>query len=238
MKCQPLFRTCFVLTLLACYSFFLQSCKTRNRIKFIEIEQVKKVEKDTDPANNILIFDFFEDYASIRSKKALEETFGKKNCVNGRSTYAQGAIKVKHTIIFNTQNNHVVKYVWNKKDSKKLDFIEASHLIYDNKHNIIVSQKIDSECGMSLGMQMDELAAWNKKDFEFAGFGWDSEGIVHPSDFSNLDQCKVKIALGLDKKVNKDPYLSLFGEQMIKSSDDLVKKAPIFVSTFTMYISK
>lgn len=145
---------------------------------------------------------------------------------------------MKHTIIFNTQNNHVVKYVWNKKDSKKLDFIEASHLIYDNKHNIIGSQKIDSECGMTLGMQMDELVAWNKKDFEFTGFGWDSEGNVHPSDFSNLDQCKVKIALGLDKKVNKDPYLSLFGEQMLRSSDDLVKKAPIFVSTFTMYISK
>lgn len=78
MKCPPLFRTCFVLTLLACYSFFFQSCKNRNRIKFIKIEEAQAIEKDTDPANNILIFDYFEDYASIRSKEALEETFGKK----------------------------------------------------------------------------------------------------------------------------------------------------------------
>jgi len=203
-----------------------------------EAQSIKEVEKELLKKTEIMIFDEFEDYASLTTLNEIQNAFGWENCESGTSYYSEGTIKVKHTLVKNLKNNHQVKYVWNQKDPSILDFIEASYNIYDKDFNILAYQTIESNCGMNLGMSIKNLIKWNEKEFSFSGFGLDYEGTVIPTDNSKLDNCKVKITLGIKDNIENNTFTSLNGGGLFNTKSALVRKAPIYLSLFTLYIPK
>ena len=185
-----------------------------------------------------LVFNTIEDYAQLTSKEELTNTFGKENIKNGTSWYAEGTVEMKHTIVTNLKNKHIVKYLWDEENPKKLNSIEVGYFDYDENYEIRGTQKILSNCGFYTGMPINDLRKWNGADFNFSGFGWDYEGGVFVMPKSRLSNCPVTIKLGLKNQDYSEDYDDLFGDQELSTSNELVKNAPIIIDRLYYYIDK
>lgn len=170
----------------------------------------------------------FEDYVKLNSKEVIEGIFGADNMKEGSSSYQEGEVRYKHTIVTNPATTHEVKYLWDEDGS--LSFVEASHYKYDENFEVQGTQSLESECGISLGMPLAELVTWNGSDIRFSGFGWDYAGGVFVEQNTKLADCPV--ILNLD--VNYDDMTSnITGDRELNTENEEVKNANIFVGSFT-----
>ncbi len=185
-----------------------------------------------------LVFNTIEDYAQLRTKEELIAAFGKENIKNGTSWYAEGTVQLKHSIVTNPKNKHIVKYLWDEKNSKKLNSIEINYFDWSEDYEVQGTQKILSNCGFYTGMPINDLKKWNGADFNFSGFGWDYEGGVFVKEESRLSTCPVTIQLGLKHDGNLDLAEGLYGDQELSTSNEAVKKAPIIVERLYYYFEK
>ncbi len=173
----------------------------------------------------------FEDYAKLNNIELIEATFGADNMKEGSSSYQEGEVTYKHTIVTNPATTHEVKYLWDEDGS--LSFVEASHYKYDENFEVLGIQSLDSECGISLGMTLAELVAWNGSDIRFSGFGWDYAGGVFVEQNTKLADCPVTVILD----VNYDDMTSnITGDTELNTENEEVKNAKIFVGSFTFYV--
>ena len=182
-----------------------------------------------------LVFNTIEDYAQLKTKEEIISTFGKENIKNGSSWYAEGTVQLKHTVVTNPKNKHIVKYVWNEENPKKLSSIEINYFDWDENFEVKGTQKVLSACGLYTGMSINDLRKWNGADFNFSGFGWDYEGGVFVTPKSRLSTCPVNIKLGLKLDGNLDLAEGLYGDQELSTSLEMVRKAPIIVDKLTYY---
>lgn len=185
--------------------------------------------KSTPEEPKKLIFNTIEDYAQLTSKEELINTFGKENVKHGVSLYAEGSVELKHSIVTNPKNKHVIKYLWNEENPKKLSFLEVDYYDYNEEYEVQGNQKVLSNCGFYTGMPINDLRKWNGADFEFSGFGWDYEGGVSVQPKSRLNSCHVGIKLGLKLTESMNGLDELYGDVELNTSNQLVKKAPIII---------
>lgn len=185
-----------------------------------------------------LVFNTIEDYAQLTSKEELMNTFGKENIKEGTSWYDEGTIEMKHSIVTNPKNKHIVKYLWEENNPKKLNSIEVGYFIYNEDYEVQGIQKVLSNCGFYTGMPINDLRKWNGADFNFSGFGWDYEGGVFVMPKSRLSTCSVTIKLGLKNQDYSEDYDELFGDHELSTSNELVKKSPIVIDRLYYYIEK
>ena len=195
----------------------------------LEIEQPVVAEEE-------ITFNYFEDYAKLTSPEEIKAFFGKENCKSGTSWYAEGTLQLKHLLAKNKKNNHLIKYVFKENSSKEISHIEANYLIYNEDYNEIGKQIIKSECGISLGMKINELRKWNGKDFQFSGFGWDYGGGIFIQPGDKLEKCKTRLLLDMIPADNDTTFNELYGDQELSTKSALVQKAPIIVQYFAFYL--
>ena len=182
-----------------------------------------------------LVFNTIEDYAQLKTKEEIIAAFGKESIKSGTSWYAEGTVQLKHTVVRNPKNKHIVKYVWNEENPKKLSSIEINYFDWNEDFEVKGTQKVLSACGFYTGMPINELRKWNGADFNFSGFGWDYEGGVFATPKSRLSSCPVTIKLGLKLDGNMDGLDGLYGDQELNTSDESVKKAPIIIEKITYF---
>lgn len=228
------------------YSFLLfllvacnQTAEQSEKLEKEPITTSDKIELDSSSENDEAIeesFTLFEHYAQLRTPAEIYSTFGKENCLSGTSWYAEGTIKLKHILVTNPKNKHVIKYVFEENSSKKIGSIEANYRIYDADFNEISRQVIKSECGFTLGMKINELKKWNGKDFQFSGFGWDYGGGIFIQPGDKLEKCKTRMILEMFPADNDTTFNALYGDQELSTKSTLVQKAPIFVQHFALYL--
>jgi hypothetical protein len=181
------------------------------------------------------VFNTIEDYAKLKTKQEIIDAFGSENVKSGTSWYAEGTVQLKHSLVTNPKNKHIVKYLWNVENPKKLNSIEISYFDWDKNYEVKGTQKVLSDCGVYTGMPINELRKWNGADFNFSGFGWDYEGGVFANDKSRLSTCPVAIKLGLRHDGDLDAAEGLYGDQELNTSNPLVKKGPIIIDRITYY---
>lgn len=222
-------------------SFLFFSCSTEPEEEFVSPDLADSIEEPLEPEEQPeepveLVFNTIEDYAQLKTKEELIATFGKENIKNGTSWYAEGTVQLKHSIVTNPKNKHIVKYLWDEENPKKLSSIEISYFDYNEDYEVLGTQKILSACGFYTGMPINDLRKWNGADFNFSGFGWDYEGGVFVKEKSRLSTCPVTIKLGLKHDGNLDLAEGLYGDQELSTSSEAVKKAPIIVERLYYYL--
>ncbi|MFK8044761.1 MAG: hypothetical protein AB8B72_04660 [Crocinitomicaceae bacterium] len=178
-------------------------------------------------------FEYFEDYAKIKSKLELYQTFDSTQLKDEILWYAEGTVKVEVTYLINPQNKHVIKYCWQKKNNDQLDFIEANYFQFDEKGELSSGSSIESRTGLRLGMPIDELETWNGNDFKFMGFSWDYEGVILTESDDKLSEIPIDVKLSLDYNYPTETSSNLMGDIEFISSDSAVKKAIIVIDRFT-----
>lgn len=197
-------------------------------------EPLEELIEEEEPKQ--LEFNTIEDYAKLRTKEEIIETFGKENITHGSSWFAEGTVEMKHTMVINPKTKHKVKYLWSETNSKKLSSIEISYFDWNEDYEVVGTQKVLSACGFYTGMPINELRKWNGADFKFSGFGWDYEGGVFAMPKSRLSTCPVTIKLGLKMDDNINLAEGLYGDQELSTSDPNVQKAPIVIDRMYYYI--
>jgi len=229
------------LTFITIISLLFFSCSTEPEEVTVSPDLEDSIEEPLEPEEapkepKELVFNTIEDYAQVTTKEDLIKTFGKENIKNGTSWYAEGTIQLKHSIVTNPKNKHIVKYLWDEGNSKKLSSIEISYFDYTEDYEIKGTQKVLSACGFYTGMPINDLRKWNGADFTFSGFGWDYEGDVTVKPKSRLNTCRTAIKLGLNHNGNLDLAEGLYGDQELSTSNEAVKKAPIIIDRMYYYL--
>lgn len=176
----------------------------------------------------------FEDYGNFENRDKLVAFFGEENLKNGTSYYGEGTMKYAHTLVTNPKTGHVVKILWEEKDTNKVNFIEANYNIYDSEFNLKGNQMLASNSGLALGMPLKDLVTWNEgKEIKFSGFAWDFHGGV----FSD-EQSKIKtsgLSLTMDFSDPTGIPTEFLGDVTLSSKDQNVLDAPIVIGTLTKY---
>ena len=190
-----------------------------------------------EEVTNELTFEYFEDYAQLKTKTEIYDEFGADNLEDEVAWYAEGTVKLECTYLKNPENDHFVKFVFDEENPEKLNFIETHYMMYDEDFNSTGKQTIKTKCGTFTGMTLNELREWNGDEFEFSGFGWDYGGGIMPETGSEIEKCKVMMTLDYDyNDEDQDLYSSLLGDMIFKSDNENAAKAPIFIGAMTYYL--
>ncbi len=192
--------------------------------------------KDTttkEIVENKKVFNTFDDYAKILTKKDLIAQFGKDNLKDGIAYYAEGEVEQKTTTLTDPENKYVIKYVW-KDNSDSTAWIEANYHLFDKNYNLTGNQKIKAQNGLYLGMSLKELRDWNGADFKFYGFGWDYGGSVIAKEGSKLKESPIEVSLEMQGK--QDDFNFAVGDVELSADNPKLNDAGIIVTSFSMYI--
>ena len=111
---------------------------------------------ETTAVEEEIVFNKFEHYARILTKSELTSQFGQASLKDETVSYAEGTVEMESTVVTNPANGQIVRYVWGD-DNKTTSAIEAEYNIFDKNYELIGTQKIEAENGMSLGMSIDDL---------------------------------------------------------------------------------
>lgn len=221
----------------------LIACNTENAV--IEELQTTKdeptVEKDTSSNGTVLksseidLAAFkFEDYGKLKTRAKLIEVIGEDHVINGESWYAEGTVRYLNSMVTNPKNGHVIKVLWNQKDSNRIDFIEASYHIYDKDFIELGVQKIPSSSGLYTGMSINEVLQFNEgKHIHFAGFGWDYAGNHFAKEGSKLSNTGLRLIMGYTE-YDKIPR-KFFGDIELSTENDSILNSPIIIETMKLY---
>ena len=125
------------LTTITLISLLFFSCSTEPEEEvFVSPDLEDSIEEPLPPEDvpegpKELVFNTIEDYGQLKTKEEIIASFGKENIKNGSSWYAEGTVQMKHTVVTNPKNKHIVKYVWNEENPKKLNSIEINYFDYN-----------------------------------------------------------------------------------------------------------
>jgi hypothetical protein len=160
-------------------TFLFSSCGDNTNKNETEKDTIVKNEsapdKDATKENVEEKTVYFEDYAEVKSKKALIEKYGAEHIKTNTEAFAEGTIEREVSILTDPKNGYVIKYVWDE-DNKTLSWLEASEMLFNDNYEVTGKQTIKTKNGLWLGMTLKELRDWNGADFKFSGFGWDFGG--------------------------------------------------------------
>jgi hypothetical protein len=226
----------FALVLVAGY---LTSCGSDQTEETNETGE-NPVAEDTITVDSVitesLSFNTIEDYATIIDRADLYEKFDASALKDGESWYAEGTVKLEHTKLTNPENQHVVKFVWDEENPKKLGSIEFVHQIYNDEFEVIGTQKIESSTGLYTGMKLKDLVAWNGAPISFSGFGWDYAGGIMAKTGSKIFKSELSLRLDVDyDAIQEDKYDGLVGDMELSSDDAVTKDAGIFLGFITYW---
>jgi len=180
---------------------------------------------------NEINFSKFEHYATILTKSDLIAQFGQENLTDQIDSYAEGTVEKNTTTLINPENGYQIKYVW-EDDNSSFSWIEADYNILDNEYNVIGTQKVPAENGLSSGMSLAELRTWNGANFQFSGFGWDYGGGIYAEEGSKI--AKSAISISLDMLTSEGTEFAL-GDIELNADDERFKNVEIIVSRLTLY---
>ena len=196
--------------------------------------------KDTlvleEPEAEVADFTKIEHYAALDTKAKLVENFGKENIKDGSTWYGEGSTELKHSVLTNPSNGHIVKYVWKEENPTQLSFIEIFGILRNKDYEAIGTQKIGSECGIFTGMTLKEMRDWNGEDFEFSGFGWDFGGMVRYTEESNFAKCNLSLRLEIKFEEGKNQYDALYGDTDLFADATIKLGAPITLDQLTLFV--
>jgi hypothetical protein len=203
-----------------------------NQAEVIDSAVIEPVEEKLDLKSFTI-----EDYAAIGDRASLESVFSKQNLVSGSSTYGEGTMTYLHSVLTNPSNGHVVKIVWDEKDTNKMNFIETYYNLYDKNHEVKSTQNVASNSGISLGMSIKDLYAWNEhKEIKFSGFAWDFHGNVHGEETdSKLKNCSLSLAMEMNDPTGIPS--EFLGDVTLSTSEEKVISAPIVIGQLTLFIN-
>lgn len=209
--------------------------KTEGTTDTLEVKtDVETIETLAEP--EVADFSKIEHYAIFETKDMLLENFGSENIKDGTSWYAEGTVEVKHSILTNPSNGHIVKYVWEEENPNLLSFIEVYANVRNENFETISTQKIGTECGLYTGMTIKEMKKLNGADFSFNGFGWDFHGLLRPTEGDIISSCHLSLAMDLKFEEGKDEYNGLYGDIELSTSNELVLNAPITLDQITLFV--
>ncbi len=197
----------------------------------VNIDSVEVVNNEEDVETNEIDFSKFEHYATILTKSDLIAEFGQENLTDQIDSYAEGTVEKNTTILKNPENGYQIKYVW-EDDNSTFSWIEADYNIFDNEYNLIGTQKIPAENGLSSGMSLAELRTWNGANFQFSGFGWDYGGGINAEEDSKI--AASAIGMSLDMLTYEGTDFAL-GDIELNADDERLKDIEIIVSRLTLY---
>lgn len=205
-----------------------------------EVSPVDTVSLETDLQNDTLpiadetpSYSSFEDYMKITTRAELEAAFG-DHIKDDTLWYNEGTERRLVSKINNPKNGQQLTFVWQEENPNLVGDIEAHYHQYDDDFQPLENQELTSEKGVYLGMPMQKLKEWNKKPFDFSGFGWDFGGGVL-SDDGQLGTCDFSIFLMMDENAPAEVYAGLTGDRIFSSDDEAVQNAPIYISSFHYY---
>jgi hypothetical protein len=181
-------------------------------------------------------FSKIEHYAIFDTKSKLVENFGKENIKDGSSWFGEGSLELKHSVLTNPSNGHIVKYVWEEDNPEKLAFIEIYGNVLNKDFELVDTQKIGTECGLYTGMTVKEMKAWNGEDFSFSGFGWDFHGHLRPADGSKIANSNLSLSMDLKYEEGNESHNGLYGDIELSTADPLVLNAPITLDHITLFV--
>ena len=179
----------------------------------------------------VIDFTKFEHYASIANKEELSKQFGEANLTDAVLWYAEGTVQVNTSKLTNPDTKHVIVFVWD--DADKTSSIEAHYTLRDKDFMPIGTQKIACANGLTLGMTIAEINAWNDGAFKFSGFGWDQGGFIHNDENSNLGKSSLTASLALQSYEGAEWAM---GDIALSSTDERLGTLDIVLGSFTMYI--
>ena len=203
--------------------------------KIVTADVVTKVEKTVEETNNE--YTYFEDYINLTTKKELIDKFGIENLEDGVTWFAEGTVKMEHTVLVNPLDSTIIKFLWNE-DGERLSAIEAFYYKWNEDGEITGRQKLKTSNGLWLGMSLEELKSWNGADFKFSGFGWDYAGGIFSEKGSEFEKSNVKVRLMDSQEGNDDSFNFIIGDVELSTSESRLAGAPIFVQEFTYYIEE
>ncbi len=174
----------------------------------------------------------FEQYATILTKADLMAIFGEENIKTSTEAYAEGTVEKEVSTLTNPENGQIIRYIWNETNST--EWIEAMYNVYDENYEIISTQTIEAENGLSTGMGLMDLKAWNGADFKFAGFGWDYSGTIYADENSKMQKSSIQINLDMLTVEGVD---FAYGDVELNTSDERLLSVEIIISSLTLYIN-
>ncbi len=199
----------------------------------VEVEDdTNNIEVVKDEVENKIDFSKFEHYTKILTKKDLTAQFGEANLRDLTESYAEGTVEKEATILTNPKNGQVIKFIWDD-DNAITSWIEVHYNIYDESYELIGTQKIDAENGLSLGMSLSELKDWNGDDFKFSGFGWDYAGTIYAEAGSKIIESPIRITLDILTYEGADFTI---GDVVLRTDDSRLDNVNIIVAVLTMHI--
>ena len=199
-------------------------------------------ETDTTAVDSSLVEDegpaieFFEDYATFKTKDAIYEQFGEENLEDDTAWYAEGTVMLMSTILNDPETGNRIKYVFEEENPEKVNFIEAFNIKWSPDFENQGTQKVKSSEGLYTGMPLTELIEWNEgKHFEFSGIGWDYAGGVFGTNGTKLEKSAVRLTLYMEDS-GYENYLHLLGDVSFNTDAKEVEGAPIVIGTMTLSV--
>ena len=172
-------------------------------------------------------YTFLDDYLQILNKDALSKTFGKQHLKDGVAYYDEGNEKRNTTVLVHPKSKQVIKFVWDANFNTA--WIEAEWGVGANATVPTVSTR----AGLSTGMSLAQLRAWNQADFQFYGFEWAHEGTLGENKGSKIARQPARIKLFYsDESVG----VKLLGSSLISSDAVKTNQDAIFISLLTMHV--
>ncbi len=197
------------------------------------VETIDSAETVVDTETIEELYASVEDYGQIASREQLIAEFGEENLVDGESWFAEGTVKLQHTVLTNPENGQVISYFW-EEDGNTLTFLEVSYYIFNEDYAILGTQVISCECGVSTGMSLQDLKEWNGADFRFFGFGWDYEGGILEDEGTRISECPIQFKLSFDLEVEvPEEYRGMYSDGVFNTADEIAHGAPVLVDMLT-----
>ncbi len=181
-----------------------------------------------------ITYSTIEDYGLIESKDQLIAEFGEENLTDGATWYAEGTVKVEHTVLTDPSSGRVIMFFW-EEDGRTRSYLEAAYYLFDDDYSVLGTQEVESDCGVYTGMSLQELREWNGADFSFFGFGWDYEGGILTGE-SRITDAPVQMKLSFDLEVEiPEEYRGMYSDGVFNTADDIARGAPVLVDRLTYY---
>ena len=183
-----------------------------------------KKNKSTSVASNKIKIDFpLDSLLSFDSEKELKEVFG-KDVQRSKGYYPEGMGEYTNTLLFPNSKNEV-EFVW---EDDTLNFNKLFSIRVFGKNTDWKTKE-----GITIGTDINQLEAFNKKPFTFYGLEWDYSGDIQWND-GHLDERRIYGSIDYTGEVMPNEFEGLIGDHTIESSSKIAKKAKLILSEIVM----
>ncbi|RLD61073.1 MAG: hypothetical protein DRI95_14620 [Bacteroidetes bacterium] len=222
----------FTTMLYSCGKNAKNNTESNNNEDTSTVVLVEEKENEATEVVDEIGFSKFEHYATILTKKDLIAQFGQANLRDLTKSYAEGSVVKEATILTNPQNGQVIEFIWDD-DNSTTSWIEAYYKVYDENLELLGTQEIEAENGLSIGMSLSKLKEWNGDDFKFSGFAWDFAGGIYREEGSKISGSPIEITLDILSYEGADFAM---GDVQLSTDDSRLDNVKIIVAGFLMHI--